>query len=73
MRCMNCSYNNMAKGIGLLDKRPICVYTGKFHTSKAFESSIFLMTNGSLMKVKNIAECSFPLEHSAILLTSIKR
>ena len=30
-----------------------------------------LMTNGSLMKVKSIAEC--PLEHSAILLTCIKR
>ena len=31
-----------------------------------------LMTNGSLMKVKNVAECS-ALEHSAILLTCIKR
>ena len=31
-----------------------------------------LMENGSLMKVKSIAECS-PLEHSAILLTCIKR
>ena len=30
-----------------------------------------LMTNGSLMKVETIAEC--PLEHSAILLTCIKR
>ena len=30
-----------------------------------------LMANGSLMKVKTIAECS-PLEHSAILLTCIK-
>ena len=30
-----------------------------------------LMTNGSLMKVESIAECS--LEHSAILLTFIKR
>ena len=29
-----------------------------------------LMTNGSLMKVESIAE---PLEHSAILLTCIKR
>ena len=29
-------------------------------------------TNGSLMKVKSIAECS-PLEHSAILLTCIKQ
>ena len=30
------------------------------------------MTNGILMKVKSIAECS-QLEHSAILLTCIKR
>ena len=30
------------------------------------------MENGSLMKVGSIAECSF-LEHSAILLTCIKR
>ena len=29
-----------------------------------------LMTNGSLMKVESIAEC---LEHSAIILTCIKR
>ena len=32
--------------------------------------TMILMTNGSLMKVENIAECS---EHSAIFLTSIKR
>ena len=31
-----------------------------------------LMTNSSLKKVESIAECS-PLEHSAILLTCIKR
>ena len=31
-----------------------------------------LKTNGSLMKVESIAECSL-LEHSAILLTCIKR
>ena len=30
------------------------------------------MTDGSLMKVESIAECS-PLEHSVILLTCIKR
>ena len=32
-----------------------------------------LMTNCSLMKVKSIAECSMLMEHSAILLTCIKR
>ena len=31
-----------------------------------------LMTDGTLMKIESIAECS-PLEHSAILLTCIKR
>ena len=31
-----------------------------------------LRTNGSLMKVESNAECS-PLEHSAILLTCLKR
>ena len=31
-----------------------------------------LMANGSFMKAKSIAECSF-LEHSGILLTCIKR
>ena len=31
-----------------------------------------LITIGSLMKVESISEC-FPLEHSAILLTCIKR
>ena len=31
-----------------------------------------LMTDGSLMKVESISECS-PMEHSAILVTCIKR
>ena len=29
VRCLKCSYNNVAKGIRLLDKRTIFVYTGK--------------------------------------------
>ena len=28
VRCINCSYNNVAKGIRLLDKEVIFVYTG---------------------------------------------
>ena len=36
-----------------------------------YNANAALMTNGSLMKVESIAECS-PLEHSAILLTCIK-
>ena len=27
-RCINCSYNNVAKGISLRDKKAIFVYTG---------------------------------------------
>ena len=29
VRCINCSYNNVAKGIPLLGKKAIFVYTGK--------------------------------------------
>ena len=36
------------------------------------DKSKILMANGSLMKVGSIAEC-YPLEHSAILLTCLKR
>ena len=28
-RCINCSYNNVAKGVRLLDKKAFFVYTGK--------------------------------------------
>ena len=30
VRCISCSYNNVAKGIRFLDKKAILVYTGKF-------------------------------------------
>ena len=36
VRCMNCAYNNVAKGICLLDKKAIFVYTGKNHANKSF-------------------------------------
>ena len=36
------------------------------------KQKVILMTNGSLMKVQSIAECS-PLDHSAVVLTCIKR
>ena len=35
VRCINCSYNNVAKGIRLLDKKAFFIYTGKFHASKS--------------------------------------
>ena len=44
VRCINCSYNNVAKGIRLLDKKAnIFVYTGKI---RAFESYIPLRREG---------------------------
>ena len=30
VRCLSCSYNNVAKGICLLNKKAFLVYTGKF-------------------------------------------
>ena len=33
VRCIICSYNNVAKGIRLLDEKEIFVYTGKIHAS----------------------------------------
>ena len=35
-RCINCSYNNVAKGIRLLNKKAIFVYTGIISYSKSF-------------------------------------
>ena len=37
LRCINYSHNNVAKGVGLLDKKAIFVYTGKIMQVKAFE------------------------------------
>ena len=36
VRCINCSNNNVVKGICLLDKKDSFVYTGKNHASKSF-------------------------------------
>ena len=36
VRCINCSYNNEAKGIRLLDKKAILFILEKFHASKSF-------------------------------------
>ena len=41
VRCINCSYNNVAKGIHLLDKKTFFVYTGKkFMQVRSFERYI---------------------------------
>ena len=36
VRCLNCSYNNVAEGIRLLDKKAIFVIQEKFHASMSF-------------------------------------
>ena len=41
LRCINCSYNNVARGIDLLDKKAFFAYTGKnFMQVRAFERYI---------------------------------
>ena len=43
VRCIKCSYNNVAKGICLLDKKHFCLYRKKFMQVRAFERYIPLM------------------------------
>ena len=43
VRCINCSYNNVAKGICLLDKNIFCLYRKTFMQVRAFERYIPLM------------------------------
>ena len=45
VRCINCSYNNLAKGIRLLDKKAIFVYT----QVGAFDSNIPLSAHEYLV------------------------
>ena len=41
VRCINCSYNNVAKGIRLLDKKAFfCLYRKKLMQVRAFERYI---------------------------------
>ena len=40
VRCISCSYSNVAKGISLLDKKAIFVDTGNFIQVRAFERYI---------------------------------
>ena len=42
VRCINCSYNNLAKGIRLLDKKLFLFIQKKIHASKSFERYISL-------------------------------
>ena len=37
VRCINCSYNNVAKGIHLLDKKHFCLYMKNVMQVRAFE------------------------------------
>ena len=36
VRCISCSYNNVAKGIRLLDKKQFLFIQENFHASKSF-------------------------------------
>ena len=39
LRCIKCSYNNVAKGIRVLDKKAIFGFQEKFHASKSFRKT----------------------------------
>ena len=48
--CINCSYNNVAKGIRLLDKKKhVCLYRKKFVQVRAFERYIALLIERTLL------------------------
>ena len=49
VRCMNCPYNNVAKGIRLLDKKQFLFIQEQFHASKRFERYITLMPEKNLI------------------------
>ena len=40
VRCINCSYNNVTKGIRLPDEKAIFSYTGKTYFSSMIHTSI---------------------------------
>ena len=40
VRCINCSYTNVAKGICLLEKKHFCLYWKNFMQVRAFERYI---------------------------------
>ena len=42
VRCIKCSYNNVPKGIRLLDKKHFCLYRKKFMQVRAFERYVSL-------------------------------
>ena len=61
VRCINCSYNNVASGIPLLDKRAFSFIQGKFHASKSFSKIHSLKLNvNSVVIIKNqrLRSCS---------------
>ena len=55
VRCISCPYNNVAKGISLLDKKATLVYTGKFFMQvRAFERYIPLNELGKEIKCEGL-------------------
>ena len=59
VRCINCSYNNVAKGVRLLDKKAIFVYTGKIMQIRAFERYIALKEKWAKMHDSDDVETIF--------------
>ena len=58
VRCINCSYTNIAKRTCLHDKIAFFAYIGKIHTSKSFESNTPLNTLSSeTIIVKLLCQC----------------
>ena len=55
VRCINCLYNTVAKGICLLDKKAfLCLYKKKIVKLRAFERYISLENKTCLMCLNNI-------------------
>ena len=54
VRCVNCIYNNVAKGIRLLDKKTFLFIQEKFHASKSF-CILFVLIN-TAHKIKLFAK-----------------
>ena len=60
VRFINCSYNNVAKGIPLLDKKPFLFKQEKIHASKSFWKIyplITLIISGTQPKLSNHLGC----------------
>ena len=63
VRCISCSYNNVAKSIRLLDKQLFLFIQEKIYASKSFERYIPInSTNSSLSDARIKRECARKIE-----------